>query len=101
VTEAEWVKVTPECVGGKERHIGQVSHSVAGISDDQRLPRWLWPSGAGSAHHSRYGWRSRRATTRSATAPNSIQETVVRRRSAVAKATRSVSLGRAGYVIRD
>ncbi len=67
VSIAERIIVSPNSVGGKERHIGNIAHTVAGISD-QRLPQRLWPTGACSTRYTRWGWRSLCAAAWSTTA---------------------------------
>ena len=82
----------PKSAGGKERHIGNIAHTVARISE-QRLIRRLWPTGARSADNARLGGRSRRAAAWSTAASNRIQE-IRFSFAAIAEPTRSVSLAK-------
>ena len=85
--KAKRVIVVPNSVCGKQRYVGSIAHSVAGISE-QRLIRRLRITGARSTNNTRLRWRSRRALARSAAASRRPQKP--RRLGAVAEATRSV-----------
>ena len=90
--------MSPNSIGSEERNVGNVTHAVAGISD-QLLARRLCPPGAGSTYHASYRRSARGTTARSAAAARVIQE-ICFSCGAVAEAASSVSLAEA-FELRD
>ncbi len=82
----------PKSAAGKERHVGNIAHTVVRISE-HRLIRRLWPTSARSADYAGLRGRSSRAAAGSAGASNRIQE-IRFSHAAIAEPARSVSLAK-------
>src|SRR5947209_20140743 len=88
IRPAKHIIVVPQAVGCEQRDVRSIAHRVARIAEN-RLPRRLGPSLAGSTHNPADSWRSSRAATGATSARRRALKVSAKKTAAKAKIGRA------------